>query len=199
MRIELPSGTPAELVKPEGDAALGLVIAPDIFGLRPLYDDLCARLSAEHGWAVCAVEPFPGRTLGDVDERFAAVPSLQDERVLGDLIAAGVATNCATVSLIGFCMGGMYALKAAGLSHFRRVVAFYGMIRIPPAWRSAGTAEPLDKLASPLASPTMAIIGEQDPYTPPEDVTALEQQTRVTVVRYPEAEHGFVHDPERPS
>jgi carboxymethylenebutenolidase len=199
MRIELPSGTPAELVQPSGEASLGLVIAPDIFGLRPLYDDLCARLSAEHGWAVCAPEPFPGRTLGDVDERFAAVPSLRDERVLGDLVAAGVATNCATVSLIGFCMGGMYALKAAGLSHFRRVVAFYGMIRIPPAWKSAGAAEPLDKLASPLASPTMAIIGEQDPYTPPEDVTALEQQTRVTVVRYPDAEHGFVHDPDRPS
>ena len=44
MRIELPSGTPAELVKPDGEASLGLVIAPDIFGLRPLFDDLCARL-----------------------------------------------------------------------------------------------------------------------------------------------------------
>ncbi len=199
MRIELPSGTPAELVQPSGEASLGLVIAPDIFGLRPLYDDLCARLSAEHGWAVCAAEPFPGRTLGDVDERFAAVRNLDDDRVLGDLVAAGAATKCSTVSLIGFCMGGMYALKAAGLSHFHRVVTFYGMIRIPPAWRGHGVAEPLDKLANPLASPTMAIIGEQDPYTPPEDVTALEQQTRVTVVRYPEAEHGFVHDPDRPS
>jgi carboxymethylenebutenolidase len=107
MRIELPSGTPAELVKPEGDATLGLVIAPDIFGLRPLYDDLCARLSAEHGWAVCAVEPFPGRMLGDVDERFAAVPNLDDDRVLGDLIAGGNATGNANVCLIGFCMGGM--------------------------------------------------------------------------------------------
>ncbi len=199
MRIALPSGTPAELVKPEGEASLGLVIAPDIFGLRPLYDDLCTRLSAEHGWAVCAVEPFPGRTLGDVDERFAAVPNLDDDRVLGDLIAGGNATGNENVCLIGFCMGGMYALKAAGLSHFRRVVAFYGMIRIPPAWKGHGVAEPLDKLANPLASPTMAIIGEQDPYTPPEDVTALERDTRVTVVRYPDAEHGFVHDPDRPA
>jgi carboxymethylenebutenolidase len=95
-------------------------------------------------------------------------------------------------------MGGMYALKAAGLSHFRRVVAFYGMIRVPEAWKGFGHAEPLDKLENALASPTLAIIGEQDPYTPPEDVAALEA-ARVTVVRYPEAEHGFVHDPDRPA
>ena len=91
-------------------------------------------------------------------------------------------------------MGGMYALKAAGLSHFRRVVAFYGMIRVPEAWKGSGHAEPLDKLENAMASPTLAIIGEHDPYTPPEDVAALEA-ARVTVVRYPDAEHGFVHDP----
>jgi carboxymethylenebutenolidase len=96
-------------------------------------------------------------------------------------------------------MGGMYALKAAGLSHFHRVVVFYGMIRVPEVWKRFGTAEPLDKLANPLSSPTLAIIGEQDPYTPPEDVAALERTARVTVVKYPEAEHGFVHDPARPA
>ena len=45
MRIELPSGTPAELARPEGDASRGLVLVPDIGGLRPLFDDLCARLA----------------------------------------------------------------------------------------------------------------------------------------------------------
>ena len=59
MRIELPSGTPAELVEVD-DASRGLVILPDIFGLRPLFDDLVARLSREHGWSVIAIEPFPG-------------------------------------------------------------------------------------------------------------------------------------------
>ncbi len=198
MRIELPSGTPAELIRPSGEPSLGVVIAPDIFGLRPLFVDLCTFLAEQNGWAVCAAEPFPGRTLDGVDERFAAVRNLDDDRVLGDLIAAGKATECANVALIGFCIGGMYALKAAGLSHFHRVVSFYGMIRVPEAWKGFGTVEPLDKLANPLSSPTLAIIGEQDPYTPPEDVAALER-TRVTVVRYPEAEHGFVHDPDRPA
>ncbi|HTN81118.1 MAG TPA: dienelactone hydrolase family protein [Acidimicrobiales bacterium] len=198
MRIELPSGTPAELIRPSGEPSLGVVVAPDIFGLRPLFVDLCTTLAEQNSWVVCCAEPFPGRSLDGVDERFAAVRTLDDSHVLGDLVAAGNATECERVGLIGFCMGGMYALKAAGLSHFHRVVAFYGMIRIPEAWKGMGAAEPLDRVAGPLASPTLAIVGGQDPYTPPEDVAALEQ-TRVTVVQYPEADHGFVHDPDRPS
>ncbi len=44
----------------------------------------------------------------------------------------------------------------------------------------------------------LAIIGERDHYTPPDDVKALEA-TGVTVVRYPDAEHGFAHDASRPA
>jgi len=44
----------------------------------------------------------------------------------------------------------------------------------------------------------LAIIGELDHYTPPDDVVALEA-SGVTVVRYPGAEHGFAHAPERPA
>jgi dienelactone hydrolase len=159
MRSTLPSGTPVEIARPEVTDATtrGLVIAPDIWGMRPLFDDLTARLAAEQGWVVATVEPFPGRDLGDdIDARFAAVPALHDDDVLGDLSAAAEATGCATVSLIGFCMGGMYALKGAGLGRFHRCAAFYGMIRIPPAWRGAGQREPLDWLSRTGASPAMA-------------------------------------------
>jgi carboxymethylenebutenolidase len=44
----------------------------------------------------------------------------------------------------------------------------------------------------------MAIIGTDDHYTPPDDVEAL-TATGVQVVSYEGAEHGFVHDPTRPS
>lgn len=204
MRIVLPTGTPAILAVPASGAApdAGLVVACDIWGLRPLFDELCQRLADEQGWAVCCPEPFPGRhDLGsDIDARFAAVSGLVDDAVLGDLEAAGAATGqpAGHQSLIGFCMGGMYALKAAGLGRFRRVVAFYGMIRVPPAWRGVGQGEPLAALDRPGCSPTMAVIGELDPYTPPEDVAELERRG-VVVARYPNAEHGFVHDPARPS
>ena len=91
-------------------------------------------------------------------------------------------------------------LKAAGTGRYDRAVAFYGMIRLPEAWRGPGQGEPLDFLARPDACPVLAILGGRDPYTPPEDIETLRGLgDRVTVVVYPEANHGFVHDPSRPT
>ncbi len=199
MRITLPSGTPAELARPDGDPTMGLVVAPDIFGLRPLFDDLAARIASEEQVVVCAVEPFPGQDLPlDVEPRFAAVPALQDTDVLRDLADAADITGAERVGLIGFCMGGMYAFKAAGLGRFDRIVSFYGMIRVPETWRSDGHREPLDAITRPGGSPVLAVIGERDSYTPPADVAALEL-AGASVARYPDAEHGFVHDASRPA
>ena len=131
MRITLPSGTSAEIVHHESPV-MGLVVAPDIFGLRPLYDDLVARFSREWGMSVVAVEPFPGAELGpDIDPRFAAVPALDDAKNLSDLLEAADALGTETVGLIGFCMGGMYCFKAACDERFARIVSFYGMITLP--------------------------------------------------------------------
>lgn len=200
MRTTLPSGTPVEVGHPDGSPQLGLVVAPDIFGLRPLYDGLVASLAREWDMVVMAPEPFPGPDLGpDVEPRFAAAAALVDMDLLRDLHEAADETGCDRVGLVGFCMGGMYALKAASLGRFDRIVSFYGMIRTPEAWRSPGHEEPLHYLAGPGASPVLAIIGERDHYTPRADVEALAAHANVTVVRYPEAEHGFVHDPNRPA
>jgi carboxymethylenebutenolidase len=201
MRITLPSGTPAELVRPENttsDPPTGLVVIPDVMGLRPLFDDHVARLAEETGWSVCAFEPWPDAEDRAVEWRLAHMAERDDARTLADAAAAADATGAAAVGVIGFCMGGMYALKAAGTGRFRRAAAFYGMIRVPDDWRGPGQGEPLDALARPDRCPTMAVIGTADPYTPPDDVAALEA-TGVEVVRYEGAEHGFVHDAERPA
>lgn len=212
MRITLPSGTPAELAHPTADSSgaaptMGLVVAPDIFGLRPLFDDLAARLATEWNMVVCAVEPFPGRDLGpDVAERFAAVPGVADDDNLRDLLeAADVVAAAVTavggpdrVGLIGFCMGGMYCHKASRADRFARIASFYGMIRVPDAWQSPVQGEPLAHLTAGHADRVLAIIGDRDHYTPPADVEAL-AATGVQVVRYPDAEHGFAHDASRPA
>jgi dienelactone hydrolase len=198
MRIILPSGTEAELVAVDG-ADTGLVVTPDIFGLRPLFDDMASRLAGEWGMSVCVVEPFPGLDLGDdVDPRFAAVPGLDDDAHLRDLHEGADATGCSRVVLMGFCMGGMYCFNSARSDRFERIASFYGMIRLPETWRGPGHREPLDHLAAGHPDRVLAIIGDLDPYTPPADVEAL-AATGATVVRYPEAEHGFAHAPERPS
>jgi carboxymethylenebutenolidase len=196
--ITLPSGVPARLARPDGiDPTAGLVIAPDIGGLRPLFDDLCQRLADENGWVVCAPEPFPGRETMTIEERMAAVGGLADDVQVGALVEAADATGMAPVNLIGFCMGGMYTFKGAGTGRFERCVAFYGMIRVPEDWQSDTQGEPLDAVTAPGASPVLAIIGTDDPYTPAAEVDELEA-TGTQVVRYEGAGHGFVHDPTRP-
>lgn len=204
MRITLPTGTPAELALPSDDRppVRGLVLHPDIMGLRPLFDDMVARLAAENDWAVCAPEPFPGRESLTIEERMAAGAQLDDAEHVGDLVAAADVLRdrgVAPVGVMGFCMGGMYAFKAAGTGQFDKAVAFYGMIRVPEAWQGSGQGEPLQALMQPGACPVLAIIGGRDHFTPAEDVVALKAVPGVTVVEYPEAEHGFVHDPDRPA
>ena len=195
MRVTLPSGTPAEFARPSGPASRGLVLAPDIMGLRPLFDDLCARLVAEHGWAVCAPEPFPGREHLPIDKR--EVGSNDDERVLGDLVAAADLVGVEPVAVLGFCQGGMWAFKAAATGRFDRAVAFYGLVRVP--WARPGHAQTLDSLTAPGAAPVLAIAGGRDHLVPADDVDALRQVPNVEVAFYPDAEHGFAHDPARPT
>jgi len=197
MRTELASGSPAELVR--GGSGRGVALWPDIGGLRPLFDDLCARMSADFGWTVCAVEPFPGRESMTLEQRFAAMAELDDSEMLALIAEAADATGCERVAVIGFCMGGMYALKAASTGRFDAAVSFYGMIRVPETWhgpRQQDAIELLRQAESPAR--VLAIIGGADPYTPERDVDDLEAWG-AEVVRYRDAEHGFVHDPSRPA
>jgi carboxymethylenebutenolidase len=198
MRIELPSGTTAELARPAGTPTRGVVLLPDIMGLRPLFDSLAARLAAEHGWAVIEPEPFPGRESTPVEERLAGMGSYDHDRHVADAVVAADALGVEPVGVIGFCMGGMGALRAAATGRFDKAASFYGMVRLPEAW--AGGVDPLDQLlANPgTAARVLAIVGTADPYTPPTDVADLEA-AGATVVRYEGAEHGFVHDASRPS
>ena len=178
---------------------MGLVIAPDIFGLRPLFDELVSRLAREWNMVVAAVEPFIGLDASaDIDARFAAMSALNDETQLRDLLEAADALGVPRVGLIGFCMGGMYCHKASRSDRFARISSFYGMIHVPDGWRSPNQGDPIDYLAAGHADRVLAIVGEQDPYTPADQVDEL-RRVGVTVRGYPEAMHGFAHDVSRPA
>jgi carboxymethylenebutenolidase len=164
-------------------------------GLRPLFDDHVARLASE-GFTTCAIEPWPGQEDAPLEKRMELPVDL--DRVLGDLQAAADVTECQRVGVLGFCMGGMEAFRAAGTGRFHRAVAFYGMIVPPDAWRVTGR-DPLDVLQKPDACRTLAILGGKDPYTPAGDIEKLRELSNVETALYPEAEHGFAHAPERPS
>src|ERR1700690_3748521 len=75
---------PAVHARPDGMPRAGLVLHPDIGGLRPLYDDMARRL-ATHGIAVCAVEPFAGIPEADratVEQRLESAKDLDDKQQL---------------------------------------------------------------------------------------------------------------------
>jgi len=195
--------------RPDGMPTSGLVVHPDIMGVRPLFDDLCRRL-ATHGFAVCAPEPFARapvdvRSATEPGARMAYVAQLDDDLQIGDLEAAAdwlvVHDDVHEVAVLGFCMGGMQALKAAASGRFDRAVAIYGMVRQPEGWAGPRSRAPLD--AASDVCPTLAVFGGRDTYTPAADVDALRaawaDRPDCEVVVYPDAEHGFVHAPERPA
>jgi carboxymethylenebutenolidase len=194
--------------RPDGMPGAGIVLHPDIGGLRPLFEEM-ARTLATHGFAVCCFEPFaalgglPGAAM---DERMGAVESLDDGVQLEIFSAAAdllvVEDDVARVSALGFCMGGHYVFKAASTDRFDAAVAFYGMLHTPGGW--GGTGHRIDPIAvAPQMVPTLAIFGSADSMTPAADIEALaaawKDRKDCEMIVVEGAEHGFVHDPERPA
>ena len=201
MRIQLPTGTPAEIHR-NAEAELGLVLLPDIMGLRPLFDDLTRTLATRLKATVCAPEPFPGHEQSPLEDRHGIVAGFSDAEKLDDALAAADATECDRVSVLGFCMGGMYSLKASASPRFERVVSFYGMIRTPDGWKAEGTPsgnrDAIECVSDRDAGTVLAHIGSEDGWTPSVEVRELEA-LGANVVVYAGADHGFVHDPDRPT
>jgi carboxymethylenebutenolidase len=198
---------PAVHARPDGMPRAGVVLHPDIGGLRPLFSETARRL-ATHGFAVCTMEPFatiPEAERSTVEQRLAHVKDLDDAQQLEMLESAAnllvVEDGVARVCVLGFCMGGHYTFKAAAGDRFDAAVSFYGMLRTPDAWKGPGhTIEPLDVAAA--MCPTLAIFGSADPWTPAADIEALRAawsgRTDCEIVVVEGADHGFVHDPDRP-
>jgi len=199
---------PVVHARPDGMPVAGLVLHPDIMGIRPLFDDMARRL-ASHGFAVAMIEPFARkpdaeRASSDVATRMGWASGLDDDDVLGDLSAAAdllvVEDGVSKVAMLGFCMGGLYTLKAAATDRFDRAVAFYGMVRLPESWQGPGQRSPLDTAAD--VCPTLAIFGSADGLTPPADIDALRAawagRDDCEIVVVEGADHAFVHDPDRP-
>ena len=106
----------------------------------------------------------------------AYVPELDDDLQIGDLEAAAdylvVHDDVREVAVLGFCMGGMQALKAAATGRFDRAVAFYGMIRVPEDWRGPKHA-PSRSTPRPTCARRSRSSAADDPYTPAADIEAL--------------------------
>ena len=202
MRIELPTGTPAEIARPSiGEPVGGLVLWPDIFGLRTLFDDHCERLADGFNVVVVAPELYPGQETLSVEQRHERAASFSDADKLADALAAADATGFDRVNVLGFCMGGMYAMKSLASERFVRAVAFYGMVRVPDAWHGDGQGDAIDVVTARATKGDLELLGlfgTDDGFCPDDQVDELEA-AGAQVVRYGGAGHGWAHDSSRPT
>jgi carboxymethylenebutenolidase len=186
----------------------GVVLVHDVWGLAEHPRDLARRLAAE-GFAVLAIDLYrkTGRPqLADVSAALRWIRELSDPVVLDTLqegigwLAAHPAVSGRKVGVLGFCMGGQYALLSAcacrGLS---ACVSCYGMVRyeagLDPAKKPR---QPLDALAD-LTCSVLGLYGEQDHLIPVSDVRALEAALAASALPcdvrlYPGAGHAFLND-----
>jgi carboxymethylenebutenolidase len=189
----------ARLAKaPEGDA--GVVIAPDVRGLHPFYEELTERF-ASVGVHAIAIDYF-GRTAGtsrrgDDFEFREHVAKTKTSTIQADIASAighlRGATDARRIFVLGFCMGGRQAFFAsAEHADVAGVVGFYG--RLSTREGEEGTA-PKDR-AQRMRAPVLGLFGGADPGIPASEIDEFDRalkDARVQrhIVTYPGAPHSF--------
>jgi len=192
----------------DGTTQPGVVLIPDVRGVYDHFRDLARRLAGE-GFAVLAVDLYrregPPRIASAADAlrwiRELSDPSvLADVQEARDFLAAHPAVSGQPVGVIGFCMGGQYALLAGcACRGLAACVSFYGMLRyedgLDPAKKPRSPLQAIPELRCPL----LGLYGEEDALIPVADVHALEEALARTaqpheVRLYPHAGHAFLND-----
>jgi carboxymethylenebutenolidase len=192
----------------EGGASRpGVVVIPDVWGVSDLYRRVAQRL-VQAGFAVLVVDPYryAGRAGLTPETVLPFIAQLDDAKVLRavqeaiDALAASAEVRGQKVGLIGFCMGGQYALLAAcTCSGLSACAPFYGMVRyaagLDPAKKPR---QPLDAIAD-LSCPVLGLYGAEDHLIPVSDVEELKRRLAATkhaheVHVYAGAGHAFLND-----
>jgi len=195
---------PGYLATPDGtdtSGGPGVVVLHAWWGLTEPFRQACDRL-AEAGFLALAPDLYRGKTTASVDEADTLSSALnqEEERVRGDIRGAirylrehgatSSAVGPGVVGVIGFSMGGAYALdtSVALPKEVAAVVLFYA------------TYTGLD-----FATAQAAYLGhfaENDPFEPTESVAELEREfqaagRQTTFYTYPGTTHWFF-EPNRP-
>ena len=123
----------------------GVVLIQEWWGLEPHIRDLAQRLAAE-GFVAAVPDLYHGKVATEPDDAQKMVMTLASnmQRAIAEINGAIDALTARSdvqpkkVGLIGFCVGGRLAYKAAeSSSSLAAVCSFYGgdMIRVPRTWR----------------------------------------------------------------
>ncbi len=169
------------------DAAFGLVVVQEIFGVNHHMRTVCDRF-AEAGYAVVApalfdrVQPAVELGYGDDDRKrgMALRADVPPEGTLADIVAAAQSLGERKLGIVGYCWGGTVAWWGATRTHhFAASVGWYG----------GGIAATREEKPS---CPVQLHFGEEDHGIPLSDVEAIRaSQPAVEIYIYPGAGHGF--------
>lgn len=142
-----------------------VLLIADVFGRNPFYEHLAAVL-ADAGFHVVLPEFFFRQGPLEDGSRaaaFARRDELDQARSVEDLREAVMwlrQLHPGRVGVVGFCIGGTFALDLASTEVDLVTVAFYGF-PVPPANASFPPPAPMD-LVTDLRGPVLALWGDED-------------------------------------
>jgi carboxymethylenebutenolidase len=217
--ITYPSGgrdIPAYLVTPKlagttagaGGSMPSVIIVSDIFGMTPWIKTQADAL-ARQGYEVIVPNLYsrlPGSDKGlDAQQAWLAYDQTADAQIHDDLAAAvdylqedGKPTADQPVGIVGYDMGGIYAMMLAGTDlRVSAAVNYYGRVVYNTTSRNRPIS-PVEDLFN-LRAPLLSFYGNNDPQVPASQIAALDSrlshnpnQTFYEIVRYPDVGHGFL-------
>jgi carboxymethylenebutenolidase len=194
------SGLFGYIAEPEKGARNGALILPTIFGVNDFVRSFADTL-AHAGLSAVVWDINSGLPLtSDYQECIKRARTLTDASVAGmvtrwlDTMLGEFALS--SVAIVGFCIGGRFALlQAARDKRLRGCAVAYPSIESP---RLANQENDAVALAADIAGPVHMLRPGNDHVTTPDTYEALTQvllkrSAPTTIQLYPEAEHGFMH------
>jgi carboxymethylenebutenolidase len=186
-----------EFVPPgkEGPLAAVIVVHGD-FGLSPWVQRQCSRL-AQKGFHVLALDLYRGELPKNIEEAHILGRGLEDDRVhkqismAVDILAKNKEVRKDAIGVLGWDMGGGYALDAALLDkRLKAVVNCYGRLTTDPKKLVAMEASLLCLLAGKDQGTNKDVVKQFK--------AALKKGGKEANIHvYPNAHHGFM-DPDSP-
>lgn len=181
--------TTAYVARPHESVSAAVILVQEYWGINEHIRDLAGRFANE-GYLCVAPDLYRGRVAADKDEASSLMQALRIEdgmETIRKAIGAAIETyEIDRFAIIGFCMGGTFALRAAcQMPELKAAAPFYGDI-------------PEEDVLKKLKVPTLFIAGERDAWINPQKVNGLKKVAKkydlpVEVVSY-DAEHAFFND-----
>ena len=153
--------TTAYIARPQEDVTAGVLLIQEYWGINEHIRDLAGRFASE-GYLCVAPDLYRGRIAADKDEAAALMQALPIEDGMETIRKAMDAVKetyeIEEFAIIGFCMGGTFALRAAcEIPELKAAAPFYG-------------DTPEEDVLKKLKVPTLFIAGKRDAWINPQKV-----------------------------